>query len=230
MKNNFPPLTLQYKPFQLILAAAAANFRQLPALPLSRAIMAVMRTRALLAVGLAICALAAFLPAQMAPLPPAHRLFTWAAYPTDEIGLADARAATEITPGGGLYTGWGELDFYTGNPMRRVRQPERWLTDGDLPIVHYRFHDGRVAYQVALFSWALDLHQPDRRAINYIQIEVRNTAPSPRTSYFTVGFRYSGGLAGPRQAGAHRFARPALPGPKSGPGAYVQPGVKFDPN
>lgn len=170
--------------------------------------------------------LAGMLPGQMARLRPAHGPFTWTAFPTDEIGIADAPMATEITPSGGLYTGWGELDFYTGYPMRRVRQPERTLESGDLPIIRYQFHDGRVLYTARMFSWALDPHLPDRQPINYIILDARNAAQTPRTSYFTIAFRYSGGLSGPQRIGAHRFERPVEP---HAPGDYSQPGVAFNP-
>ena len=186
-----------------------------------------MKLRILWTMGALWLLLSVGLAAQMAPLAPGHGPFTWTAYPTDEIGIADAPMATEITPAGGLYTGWGELDFYVGYPLRPVRQPERTLEDGDLPIVHYRFRDGQVRYQARLFSWALDPRHPDRQPVNYITIVAHNASARPRTSYFTLGFRYSGGMTGPGATGAHRFRRPVAPGK---PGDYSQPGVKFDPH
>ncbi|MDE3066643.1 MAG: hypothetical protein KGJ60_03740 [Verrucomicrobiota bacterium] len=146
--------------------------------------------------------------------------FTWAAYPTDEIGLADALAGTEITPSGSLYTGYGELFFEVGNPGRLVRQRIRTLSRGDLPIIHYRFHDGQVNYRATLFSWALDSRQPDRDPINYVRIRIHNAATGPRTTVFTIAFCY-------RLADEHRFRRPATP---ARPGDYSQPGVEFDPH
>jgi hypothetical protein len=40
--------------------------------------------------------------------------FSYFSKPTDEIGMMDAEAATEITPEGYLRTGFGELMFFAG--------------------------------------------------------------------------------------------------------------------
>lgn len=146
--------------------------------------------------------------------------FTWAAFPTDEIGIADAEAGTEITPSGSLYTGYGELSFMTGNPPVYVNQPARTLSDGDLPVIHYEFHDGRVNYQATMFSWALNPQTPDRAPVDFIRIIAQNTSDSPQTSYFTVSFCYCA-------TNSHRFLRPVVP---AMPGRYSQPGAKFDPH
>jgi hypothetical protein len=144
--------------------------------------------------------------------------FTWAAFPTDEIGIADAEAGTEITPSGSLYTGYGELSFMVGNPARYVEQRTRTLIDGDLPIIQYGFQDGKVNDEATMFSWALNRHNPDRDPINFIRIVAQNTSTEPQTNYFTVSFCYS-------VTDSHRFRRPVVP---ERPGRYSQPGVEFD--
>jgi hypothetical protein len=149
-----------------------------------------------------------------------NQLFTWAAYPTDETGIADAEAGTEITPSGSLYTGYGELSFMVGNPARYVEQPERTLSDGDLPIVHYEFQDGKVNYRATMFSWALNRQNPDRDPVNFIRILAQNTSAEPQTNYFTVSFCYC-------VTDSHRFSRPVVP---EMPGRYSQPGAEFDPH
>ena len=149
------------------------------------------------------------------------RPFTWAAYPTDEIGIADARAATEITPSGYLYTGYGELMFMAGHPERPVQQRLRTLEDGYLPIVHYHFHDGSIRYSVTLFSWALNPQKPYRNAINFIRVRAFNEGTKPAICHFAVAFPYTGG----QPVGSHRFRRPAGP---DQPGNYVQYGVPFN--
>lgn len=146
--------------------------------------------------------------------------FTWAAYPTDEIGIPDAEAGTEITPSGSLYTGYGELSFMVGNPAMYVAQRVRTLSDGDLPIVHYGFEDRKVNYQATMFSWALNRQNLDRDPVNFIRILARNTSVKPQTNYFTVSFCYC-------VTDSHRFRRPAVP---AMPGRYSQPGVEFDPH
>ncbi len=149
------------------------------------------------------------------------RPFTWAAYPTDEIGIADARAATEITPSGYLYTGYGEMMFMAGQPARPVQQRLRTLEDGYLPIVHYHFHKGTIRYAITLFSWALNAGKPYRNAVNFIRVRAFNEGTKPTTSQFVVAFPYTGG----QPVGAHRFMRPAGP---DHPGLYVQYGVPFN--
>src|SRR3989442_12496005 len=46
--------------------------------------------------------------------------FSYFWHPTDVIGALYAPAATEVTPEGYLYTGFGELMFFTGNPLDGV--------------------------------------------------------------------------------------------------------------
>ena len=146
--------------------------------------------------------------------------FTWAAYPTDEIGIADAEEGTEITPSGSLYTGYGELAFMAGNPATYVQQRVRTLSDGDLPVVHYEFQDDKVNYQATMFSWALNRQYPDRDPVNFIRILSNNTTAEVQTNYFTISFCYS-------LTNSHRFRRPAV---AVMPGRYSQPGVEFDPH
>ena len=150
----------------------------------------------------------------------ANQSFTWAAFPTDEIGIADAEAGTEITPSGSLYTGYGELAFMVGNPARYVKQRVRTLSDGDLPVIHYQFQDDKVNYQATMFSWALNRQNPDRNPVNFIRIVAQNTSAEVQTNYFTVSFSYC-------MTNSHRFRRPAVP---ATPGRYSQPGVEFDPH
>jgi hypothetical protein len=42
--------------------------------------------------------------------------FSYFSRPTDVIGVMDAPAATLVTPEGYLFTGFGELMLFTGNP------------------------------------------------------------------------------------------------------------------
>lgn len=146
--------------------------------------------------------------------------FTWAAFPTDEIGIADAEEGTEITPSGSLYTGYGELSFMVGNPARYVQQRVRTLSDGDLPVIHYEFQDGKVNYEATMFSWALNRQNPDRDPVNFIRILAQNTSAELQTNYFAVSFCYC-------VTNSHRFRRPVVP---EIPGRYSQPGVEFDPH
>jgi hypothetical protein len=147
------------------------------------------------------------------------RPFTWSSNPVTEIGIADAREGTEITPTGSLFTGYGEMLFFCGAKNKRVDAPIRTLERGYLPIVHYHFRDRSVRYDVTLFSWALNPLIPYKNPINFIRVRAFNFADHPVTSQFTVGFRYS--------RGPSCFRRPSI---RKKPGHYYQPGVFFDPN
>ncbi len=145
--------------------------------------------------------------------------FSYPAYPTGEIGLRGAPQATEITPEGYLYTGYGELMFLLGDPARPARQRIRTLDEGYLPIVHYLLEDGTVEYRLTLFT--APTGPADTTGVNIIRVEAANGGDQPRTSYFAVALRYTG------DNGNHRFYRPAV---ARQPGDYSQPGVRFDPN
>lgn len=147
------------------------------------------------------------------------RPFTWASNPSTEIGIADAREATQITQTGSLFTGYGEMLFFSGAKNKRVDAPIRTLERGYLPIVHYHFRDRSVRYDVTLFSWALNPKKLYRKPINFIRIRAFNFAHHTVTSHFTIGFRYSGYRS--------CFRRPSV---KKKPGHYYQPGVNFDPH
>src|ERR1017187_2514753 len=69
--------------------------------------------------------------------------FSYFSKPTDEIGMMDAEAATEITPEGYLRTGFGELMFFTGPELEPASVRVRTLEEGSLPIIHYRSEERR---------------------------------------------------------------------------------------
>ena len=152
--------------------------------------------------------------------------FTYAAAPTDQMAVRDAALGTEITPEGYLYTGYGELMFLIGNPPKAVSQRTRTLEKGYLPVFHYTYRDGAVQYELTTFAYSNFVEGDNGRLLNFIRIVAVNTGTSERTSYFNVGFRYTGNVDEPRGQGNHRFYRPAI---SAKPGDYSQPGVKFDP-
>src|ERR1700733_5487843 len=59
--------------------------------------------------------------------------FSYFSKPTDEIGVMDAEAATEITPEGYLRTGFGELMFFAGPELEPTNVRIRPLEGGRLP-------------------------------------------------------------------------------------------------
>ena len=121
------------------------------------------------------------------------RPFTWAAYPTTEIGIADARNGTEVTPSGSLQTASCDLILMSGEADRPVNAPIRTLERGYMPIVHYHFHDGSVRYDVTMFSWALSAAKPYRSPINFIRVKAFNEGSAPTTSVLTLALNYGAG-------------------------------------
>jgi hypothetical protein len=152
------------------------------------------------------------------------RPFTYPAAPTDAIGVRDARGATEITPEGYLYTGYGELMFLLGYPPRPAVQRIRVLEKGYLPIIHYEYRDGPVIYAMTAFSHALPGDSALQNPVNFIRVVARNSGAVARTSYFGVAYRYSGPVNGSDGISDYRFWGPTQPGSKA------RPGVEFDPN
>jgi hypothetical protein len=151
--------------------------------------------------------------------------FSYFSYPTDVIGLMDCREGTEITPEGYLYTGYGELMFFHGNPPRPVNQRVKTLHKGYLPIIEYSFEDEGVQYSLTLFAYTLD-GTPETDLVNFIRVEFQNSTQNPRTVFWTVGTRYTAGSSDARGIPDHRFRRPAAP---SRVGQYEQEGEEFSP-
>src|SRR5205823_6666658 len=66
--------------------------------------------------------------------------FSYFWHPTDVIGALYAPVASEVTPEGYVYTGFGELMFFVGNPPEPVNQRIKTLHKGFLPIIRYDFN------------------------------------------------------------------------------------------
>ena len=161
--------------------------------------------------------------------------FSYFAQPTDEIGVMDAQAATEITPEGYLRTGSAELLFFTGPGQDRllvpVRARLRTLTDGHLPIDHYHVLRNGIDYRFTVFAATLDGRTaPDGSGVlvNFLRVRLVNTTAQPTRAIFAAATRYD---AEPNTAsdqhGEFRFNRPVA---GRFPGDYRQPGESFDPN
>ena len=84
--------------------------------------------------------------------------FSYFAHPTDVIGGLFARVASEVTPEGYIFTGFGELMFFLGNPPEPVCVRIKTLREGYLPIVEYQLMRHGVRYRFTLF--AADLGGP----------------------------------------------------------------------
>src|ERR1700735_1221447 len=116
------------------------------------------KTLLLLAVSSPIGLCAAEMHAQMVPpsIDRPDQPFSYYSKPTDEIGMMDAEAATEITPEGFLRTGFGELMVFTGPELRPTSMRVRTLEDGHLPIVHAQFEMDGIVYRFTMFAVTRD--------------------------------------------------------------------------
>lgn len=148
--------------------------------------------------------------------------FSYYSKSVDEIGVMDAPLATEITPQGGLYTGYGELDFLLGPEMHFFEPRIRTLEQGYLPIVHLTHSDDGIEYRFTYFAAKLD----DGTLVNFVRVVEKNTTSEPTRAVLTAATRYQNDTMNGSGTGAHRFRRPVDDGK---PGDYRQPGVEFDP-
>lgn len=149
--------------------------------------------------------------------------FSYFSKSVDEIGVMDAPLATEITPQGSLYTGYGELVFLTGTTMSPMEPRIRTLEKGYLPIVHMSHTQDGIEYRFTLFTAKLD----DGTLVNFIRVVERNPADRATRAVLTVASRYQSDTPNGGGTGDHRFPRPVE---SRHAGDYRQMGVTFDRN
>lgn len=151
--------------------------------------------------------------------------FSYYSKPTDVLGVMDGKWGTEVTPEGYLYTGYGELMFFTGNPPQSVDQRVKTLLDGYLPVISYCFEKNDVEYKLSAFAATLD-GNPENPLINFIRVKVKNIARTQHTAFWGVGVRYQNDANTRYGTGDNRFARPVK---TTYLGGYEQTGVTFNP-
>jgi hypothetical protein len=149
--------------------------------------------------------------------------FCYYAFPTDVLGVMDAREGTLVTPEGYLYTGSAEIMFFTGDPPVPTSQRVKTLRKGYLPVIEYRFERDGMAYSFAMFASTLT-GRPEDPLINFVRVQVRNTLKESRTTFFSVGLRYQNDANTNWGVGDNRFGRPAK---ADVVGAYEQSGAEF---
>src|SRR5437870_13203200 len=182
-------------------------------------------TRALIFVSLAFLVHPLRIPAQM--IDPAidrdGEPFCYFSEPTDVIGVMDGRWGTLVSPEGYLYTGFGELMFFTGDPPEPVRQRVKTLSKEYLPIVEYRVDRGGVRYRFAMFAATLD-GRPESPLMNFIRVRIQNSTGKARTAFLSIAHRYQNPVNTEWGTGDNRFSRPWK---AKTPGQYEQAGVEF---
>ena len=153
--------------------------------------------------------------------------FSYFSAPTDEIGMMDAEAATEVTPEGYLRTGFGELMFFSGPELTPVSARIRTLEQGHLPVIHYEFTRDGIAYRFTVFGAALDGRPVNANLVNFIRVEMRNEGRQRNRAIFATGVRYDAPNDTASSHGDNRFDRPRE---SNHPGGYRQLGEKFSPD
>ncbi len=149
--------------------------------------------------------------------------FSYFSKPTNEIGMMDAQAATEITPEGYLRTGYGELMFFSGPELKPTSVRIRTLEQGHLPIMHYQFTQNGIVYRFTLFAATIS-GKPEGPLVNFIHVEMKNESGERTRAIFATGMRYDAPNNTGQPHGDNRFTRPVE---GKFPGAYRQPGVRF---
>ena len=115
--------------------------------------------------------------------------FSYFWHPTDVIGALFAPVASEVTPEGYIYTGFGELMFFVDNPPTPVDQRVKTLYRGHLPIVRYAFCDNSIGYRFSLF--AADIGgKLTGLPLNVARVELSNDSEQQRTAFLSTAYRF----------------------------------------
>ncbi|MEO6923243.1 MAG: hypothetical protein ABI142_05410 [Bryocella sp.] len=157
----------------------------------------------------------------------ADQPFSYFSKPTDQIGVAGVDSATEITPEGFLYTGFGELMFFVGpdwQPLTPDDGPRtRTLEDGYLPIQSYDVERGGLTYHFTMFAAALG-DKPGGAVVDFVRVTVSNKGKEARAGFLSTGVRYTSPQTTDSSIPDDRYRRPAN---RKVHGDYYQPGVAF---
>ncbi|NPV46853.1 MAG: hypothetical protein HPY69_07835 [Armatimonadetes bacterium] len=122
---------------------------------------------------------------------PPDQPFSYFANPNDILGAFGAPVASEVTPEGYVYTGFGELMFFLGMPPRPTWQRHRTLYRGCLPAVEYELEQDGVRYRFQMF--AADLGGGlQGLPLNLVRVTATNLADEPRAAYFSTAWRFRG--------------------------------------
>jgi hypothetical protein len=150
--------------------------------------------------------------------------FSYFSHPTDEIGVMGAQTATLISPEGFMFTGYGELMFFSGNPPVAIEQRIKTLKDGYLPVINYEFVRDGVHYQFTAFAATLD-GSPSGVLVDFMRVTIKNDNSEPSTAWISTGMRYEGNINTETGYADYRYTRPAI---AKKVGEYYQPGQPFD--
>ncbi|NQT17277.1 MAG: hypothetical protein HQ582_31270, partial [Planctomycetes bacterium] len=116
--------------------------------------------------------------------------FSYFSRPTDVVGALYAPVASEVTPEGYVYTGFGELMFFVGNPPEPVDVRIKTLHRGYLPVVEYHLVRHGVRFRFRMF--AADLGGPlAGLPTNFVNVELTNPTDHQRTAFLSSAYRFT---------------------------------------
>ena len=130
--------------------------------------------------------------------------FSYFWHPTDVIGALYAPVASEVTPEGYIYTGFGELMFFAGNPVEPVNVRIKTLREGYMPVVEYDLVQHGVRYRFTMF--AADLGGPlEGMPVNFAKVELTNEADQQRAAFLSSAYRFMAPSSRMSNVGDYRF-------------------------
>ena len=155
--------------------------------------------------------------------------FSYFSQPTDVVGVMNAPSATEITPEGFLYTGYGELMFFTGPERKPISARIRTLEQGYLPIVSYTVEEQGIEYKFTVLAAQIPEPQTDETAptgqiADFVRVTVTNRNSESHAAFLSAAIRYEGEQTTAQPQPDNRFRRPAE---AERIGDYQQPGESF---
>jgi hypothetical protein len=156
--------------------------------------------------------------------------FSYFSQPTDEIGVMNAPSATEISPEGYLYSGYGELMFFLGPEQTPLSARIRTMEDGDLPVLFYSVTHLGIVYTFTAFaaqvpSMPATDSTPTGEVVNFVRVTMHNPGIAPRAAFLTTAIRYQAPQTTEAPMADNRYIRPAT-APRVGD--YQQPGEAFN--
>lgn len=137
---------------------------------------------------------------------PEDEPFSYFWHPSDVIGTLYAPVASEVTPEGYVYTGFGELMFFVGNPPEPVEKRIKTLYKGYLPIVQYQFRRQGVRYRFTMFGADLG-GGLEGLPVNFVKVELENETHEQRTGFLSSAYRFSAPINKLGRLGDYRFSQ-----------------------
>jgi hypothetical protein len=147
--------------------------------------------------------------------------FSYFSQSTDELGVLSSRSGAEITPEGYLYSGFGELMFFTGPDQTPIQARVRTLEAGHLPVFAYTVVHLGIDYRFTLFAASVDA---SAQTVLFARVTATNPGTTRRAAFLTTAVRYQAEQTTETPTGDNRFRRPI---PDGGIGQFHQPGEPF---